>query len=167
MQKQADFLSMVNSIRLVTSLQSVSCFSWGDEGRDAGDPRREDGGREIKPQEQMSIAVFWSEAGIWRCWTSGHSWAQRSNNWCFTGKCESLFMASRTIFHLNPNFAKTLCSFLKLVAAKSSLCNEMCGGPASCYGPAWNFQIFHWALYVNHSLHYKNIILCLLYYVIC
>lgn len=29
--KQADFLSTVKSIRQVTSLQSVSCFSWGDE----------------------------------------------------------------------------------------------------------------------------------------
>lgn len=40
-------------------------------------------------------------------------------------KCESLFMASRTIFHLNPNFAQILCSLTQLVAPEATLCNEM------------------------------------------
>lgn len=58
-------------------------------------------------------------------------------------KCESLFMASRTISHLNPNFAQILCSLTQLVAPEATLCNEMCGGAASCYGLAWEFQTFH------------------------
>lgn len=52
------------------------------------------------------------------------------------------------------------------MAPEAALCSEICGGSTSCCGPAWDFQTFHWALCVNHSLHYKNITLYLLYYTI-